>query len=115
MISPPKQIPPRANSRKSSPGKGSPGKARPGTSPRKNGSSSPLKGTSRPDSTRQSGTETLTNPFDDPTIKISAENDSSQETRVSLRTEEEQQAAAKEKELQEGIERRDARRKSLGT
>ena len=109
-LSPPKQIPPHPNSKKSSPGK-----AKTETSPRK----SPNKGKSddntRPSAVlRQSGEENLPNPFDETKRDATAKEDHSQETRVAVRTEEEQQAAIKERERKEMIERRDERRKSLG-
>ena len=112
-LSPPKQIPPHPNSRKSSPTK-----SRTGLSPKRSPRKSPQRGESRDiarnsETLRQSGLETLPNPFDEG-LNQAADNDLSQETRVALRTEEQQQAAVKERERKEIIERRDARRKSLG-
>ena len=109
-LSPPKQIPPHTSSRKSSPAK-----AQRGSSPRK----SPQKG--RPgdaaqssSSPRQSGLENIPNPFDEPQLEALVEKDLSEGTKIAVRTEEEQQAAAREREKQDILERRDARRKSLG-
>ncbi|MCJ1391052.1 hypothetical protein MMC18_003913 [Xylographa bjoerkii] len=111
-LSPPKQIPPHPNARKSSPTK-----SKTGFSPKKSPRKSPRKGNltdPAPDlgDLRQSGLETLPNPFDEVSNQA-AENELSQETRIAVRTEEQQQAAAKERERKELIERRDARRKSL--
>ncbi|MCJ1438218.1 hypothetical protein MMC27_007605 [Xylographa pallens] len=111
-LSPPKQIPPHPNSRKSSPTK-----SRTGFSPKKSPRKSPHKGdikeTARDSGgLRQSGLETLPNPFDEVSNQA-ADNELSQETRIALRTEEQQHAAAKERERKDLIERRDARRKSL--
>ena len=58
----------------------------------------------------QSGLENVPNPFED----LRTTKEPLQENRVSLRTEEEQQTAAKEREQKALVERRDARRKSLG-
>ncbi|MCJ1285991.1 hypothetical protein MMC26_005333 [Xylographa opegraphella] len=111
-LSPPKQIPPHPNSRKSSPAK-----SRTGFSPKKSPRKSPQKGDVKEtprssEALRQSGVETLPNPFNEVSNQAT-DNELSQETRIALRTEEEQQAAVKERERKELIERRDARRKSL--
>ncbi|MCJ1379914.1 hypothetical protein MMC17_003017 [Xylographa soralifera] len=111
-LSPPKQIPPHPNSRKSSPTKSKTGFS-PKRSPRKSSQKGDFKDTARDSGTlRQSGLETLPNPFDEASNQA-ADNELSQETRIALRTEEQQQAAAKERERKELIDRRDARRKSL--
>ena len=112
-LSPPKQIPPHPNSRKSSPTK-----SRTGFSPKRSPRKSPQKGESKDAARdsgklRQSGLENLPNPFDEVSNQA-ADNELSQKTRIALRTEEQQQAATKERERKELIERRDARRKSLG-
>ena len=61
---------------------------------------------------RQSGLENVPNPFQEP---VEEAQEPSKELRVAIRTEEEQQeAAVKERERQVLLERRDARRKSLG-
>ena len=112
-LSPPKQIPPHPNSRKSSPTK-----SRTGFSPKKSPRKSPQKGVTKETARdsgalRQSGLETLANPFDEVSNQA-ADSELSQEIRIAVRTEEQQQAAAKERERKDLIERRDARRKSLG-
>ena len=96
-LSPPKQIPPHPNSRKSSPAKGKAGGS-PARSPSKR-------------NLRQSGLDNVPNPFNDSSNNTDAGKGT---TSVNLRTEEEQQAASREKEKKEILERRDARRKSLG-
>ena len=65
-------------------------------------------------SLRQSGLENIPNPFDEPAAGAPLDKDLSEGTRIAVRTEEEQQAAAREREKQDILERRDARRKSLG-
>ena len=109
-LSPPKAIPPHPN-----PQKASHTKAKPSISPRK-AVQKPAADDDGRDNTslRQSGLENLPNPFDEPRKEPVAGQDALQETRVAVRTEEEQQAAVKERERQEMINRRDARRKSLG-
>ncbi|MCJ1251136.1 hypothetical protein MMC30_008367 [Trapelia coarctata] len=108
-LSPPKQIPPRSTSRKSSPTK-----THNGLSPRKSPQKDGLGGAAQNSSSlRQSGLENLPNPFDEPAGGIPTEKDLSEGTRIAVRTEEEQQAAAREREKQDILERRDARRKSL--
>ncbi len=109
-LSPPKQIPPHTGSRKSTPTK-----TQNGLSPRK----SPQKGglgnaNQHSGSLRQSGLENIPNPFDESIAADPAEKDLSEGTRIAVRTEEEQQATAREREKQDILERRDARRKSLG-
>ena len=88
-LSPPKPIPLHPNQRKSSPVRG---------------------GSPRGKDLQQSGMENLPNPFEDSASQNTADKDS---TRVAVHTEEEQQAAARERDRKEAIERRDARRKSL--
>lgn len=58
------------------------------------------------------GAESLPNPFVASPQKT--DSPSRSPTRVAVRTEEEQQAAAKERERQEMLSHKDARRKSLG-
>lgn len=64
------------------------------------------------------GSGVLSNPFgtplETPPTTESPPSELMQEMRVAVRTEEEQQAAAKERQKQEVLDRRDARRKSLG-
>ncbi|KAL9121417.1 MAG: hypothetical protein Q9187_002030 [Circinaria calcarea] len=104
-LSPPKQIPPHHTLRKSSPSK-----TKPPLSPRKRLQDDLLVDVSIPSPrSGQSGLENVPNPFED----LRATKEPSQENRVSLRTEEEQQTAAKEREQRALVERRDARRKSL--
>ena len=112
-LSPPKPIPPYPNSRELSPAKSKNGLS-PKKSPRRSPKKEELEGTARSlGDLRQSGLENLPNPFDEASNQA-ADNKPSQETRVAVRTEEQQQAAAKERERKELVERRDARRKSLG-
>ena len=59
----------------------------------------------------QSGLENVPNPFQEPTA---TEEKPSPEMRVAVRTAEQQESAAKEQERRMLLERRDARRKSLG-
>ena len=96
-LSPLKPIPSHSSLRK-----GSPSKSRPGSSPVKPGPRSKL---------GQSGLEAVPNPFDIESPRKAT--DSNEGKSVSLKSEEEQQAAARERERKEIIERRDARRKSL--
>ncbi|MCJ1471974.1 hypothetical protein MMC13_000618 [Lambiella insularis] len=112
-LTPPKPIPPHPNLRKSSPSK-----SKTGASPQKSPGRSPQKRTAE-ESTRvsgdlrHSGLENLPNPFDESSSQDLARGSLPQDTQVAVRTEEEQHAAAKERERKEVIERRDARRKSL--
>ena len=110
-LSPPKQIPPHSNGRKSSPRKG-----KSGASPNKVTENSSVVGSFSSNTTlRQSGIERLSNPFQEANTGSTNQNESQAgQTRVVVRTEEEQQASAKERERQEILDRRDARRKSLG-
>lgn len=96
-LSPPKQIPPHPSSRKSSPAKEK-ARASPAKSPSKR-------------NLRQSGLDNVPNPFDDFSNRADAGKGT---TDPNLGSEEEQQAALREKERKEILERRDARRKSLG-
>ena len=107
-LSPPKQIPPHIRKQK-----GSPGKVKQSLSPKKKSNDDLLVDISVPSETpHQSGLENVPNPFQEP---VEVEQEPSQEMRVAIRTEEEQQeAATKERERQVLLERRDARRKSLG-
>lgn len=109
-MSPPKQIPPHSNSCKSSPSKAQ-NDLSPRKSPQKGGLGTATQGSGN---FRQSGLENLPNPFDEPAAGVLAEKDLSEGTKIAVRTEEEQQAAAREREKQDVLERRDARRKSLG-
>ena len=103
-LSPPKMIPPHSTARKASPGK-----ANVRRTPEKASRLSPKKST-------VSGSQSLSNPFA-PSPRLAVGNTlspSRSPTRVAVRTEEEQQAAAKERERQEAMAHKDARRKSLG-
>ena len=104
MLSPPKSIPPRGNK-----GKASPGKATGPKPPMKSPGKSPIKPSS-------SVAQRSPNPFGASPKPTAARSQSPTRspTRVSVRTEEEQQAAAKERERQEALAYKDARRKSLG-
>lgn len=104
-LSPPKAIPPHSQARNSSPSKAN-GRQTPEKSPRKSlgkklaenampGLPSPLEASPMPRSSKPRS------PVRSP-------------TRVAVRSEEEQQAAAKERERREILANRDARRKSLG-
>lgn len=104
-LSPPKAIPPHNRARNSSPSKAN-GRQTPEKSPR----NSP--GKKRAESSAQG----LCNPFESSSVP-GASNPRSparSPTRVAVRSEEEQQAAAKERERKEILANRDARRKSLG-
>ena len=111
-LSPPKQIPPHSSTRRTSPAK-----SKPRLIPEK-ASEGFLIDTSVPDNGVSLSGSALPNPFGDsppksPTKKVSHSPSRSQ-TKIAIRTEEEQQAAAREKERQEILAHRDARRKSLG-
>ena len=104
-LSPPKAIPPHNRARNGSPGKAG-GRQTPETSPRK----SPGKNMTA------SATQGLPNPFETSPMPGASKIRSPARSpmRVAVRSEEEQQAAAKERERQEILAKRDARRKSLG-
>ena len=104
-LSPPKAIPPHGRVRNSSPGKANV-RQTPEKSPRK----SPAK------KKAEDATQGLPNPFQaSPMLKFSSSRSPTRSpTRIAVRSEEEQQAAAKERERQEKLANRDARRKSLG-
>ena len=116
-LTPPKPIPPHASARKRSPGKStrSPSKQIP---PSSLNDSSSLSGAPQDGGIAIAGADKLANPFE-ASFAIAQQE---QDMRVPLRTEEEQQAAAEEREETERrelekkdiLERRDARRKSLG-
>jgi hypothetical protein len=106
-LSPPKPIPPHSGARKPSPKKGN----SPRKSPSKANNTDSARGESNP---RQSGLENLPDPFDGAQRGNGGAQDELSPTRVALRTEEEQQAAARERAKKEATERRDARRMSLG-
>ena len=82
----------------------SPAKAKAGASP------APKSPDKKNHAARQSGLGNLQNPFEDVSKESVPENEA---TRVNLKSEEEQQDAARQREKKEAIERRDARRKSL--
>ncbi|MCJ1353403.1 MAG: hypothetical protein MMC33_003389 [Icmadophila ericetorum] len=104
-LSPPKQIPPHHRNKRSSPTKGGP------LSPMKDQNDGLLVNLSIPDDkVGQVGTESLQNPFE---MLPVAEAASISDVRISVRTEEEQQAAVREREKQDILDRRNARRKSL--
>ena len=104
-LSPPKAIPPHNRIRSNSPSKVN-GRQTPEKSPRK----SPTKRVA------ENATQGLPNPFQtSPMPKSSIPRSPARSpTRIAVRSEEEQQAAAKERERQEILANRDARRKSLG-
>lgn len=104
-LSPPKVIPPHNQARITSPGKAN-GRQTQEKSPRK----SPAK--KQADNAAQG----LPNPFEtSPTAAASKPRSPARSpTRIAVRSEEEQQAAAKERERLEILANRDARRKSLG-
>ena len=104
-LSPPKAIPPHSRARNTSPGKANV-RQTPEKSPRK----SPAK------KKAEDATQGLPNPFQtSPMLKFSSPRSPTRSpTRIAVRSEEEQQAAAKERERQEKLANRDARRKSLG-
>lgn len=99
-LSPPKAIPPHNGVRKASPGKA-------------RASRTPERSPGKPSVNRSSGLE---NPFGTFPTRAGAKSQSPSRSpaRVALRTEEEQQAAVKERERQELLAHKDARRKSLG-
>ncbi len=103
-LSPPKAIPPHKDGRRASPGKTN-GQRTPEKSPRKSAKQS-----------ASNGSPGLQNPFDasPKSAAANAQSPSRSPARVAVRTEEEQQAAAKERERQEVLAHRHARRKSLG-
>ena len=104
-LSPPKAIPPHSRVRNNSPGKANV-RQTPEKSPRK----SPAK------KQAEDATQGLPNPFQtSPMLKFSnSRSPARSPTRIAVRSEEEQQAAAIERERQEKLANRDARRKSLG-
>ena len=104
-LSPPKAIPPHSRVRNNSPGKANV-RQTPEKSPRK----SPTK------KQAEDAAQGLPNPFQtSPMLKFSnSRSPARSPTRIAVRSEEEQQAAAKERERQEKLASRDARRKSLG-
>ena len=61
-----------------------------------------------------SGNNGLPNPFEGPADPTTSFSPSQNRTKVAIRTEAEQHAAAKERERQEVLAHGDARRKSLG-
>ena len=103
-LSPPKTIPPHSTARKASPVK-----ANVRRTPEKPSRQSPKKSPGI-------GSQKLPNPFTaSPRLAMEKSlSPSRSPTRVAVRTEEEQQAAAKERERQEVLAYKDARRKSLG-
>lgn len=102
-LSPPKIIPPHNKGTKTSPGKVI-------------NQRSPEKIPRSPQQSISNSSLGLQNPFDASPKRVvaSARSPSRSPARVAVRTEEEQQAAAKERERQEVLAHRDARRKSLG-
>ena len=104
-LSPPKAIPPHNRARNGSAGKPS-GRQTPEKSPRK----SPGK------KLAGNAAQGLPNPFETSPVPGASKfrSPARSPTRVAVRSEEEQQAAAKERERQEILANRDARRKSLG-
>ena len=104
-LSPPKAIPPHSRVRNNSPGKANV-RQTPERSPRK----SPAK------KQAEDATQGLPNPFQSsPMLNFSnSRSPTRSPTRIAVRSEEEQQAAVKERERQEKLASRDARRKSLG-
>ena len=107
-LSPLKAIPPRDAAHNTSPGKAK-------------GLSTPEKSPRKPPNTRSaekanSNLQELANPSGaSPKIRAGiSQSPSRSPTRVAVRTEEEQQAAAKERERKERLAQKDARRKSLG-
>ncbi|MCJ1428391.1 hypothetical protein MMC29_006301 [Sticta canariensis] len=106
-LSPPKQIPPHPSSRRTSPRSSS------RTTPEKAQSIPSSGGSLWKNSNPVTGSHGLPNPFEGPagsTIPLSL---SRNQTKVAVRTEAEQQAAAKARERQEVSDHKDARRKSL--
>ena len=104
-LSPPKAIPPHSRVRNNPPGKANV-RQTPEKSPRR----SPAK------KLAEDVTQGLPNPFQTSPMQkySSSQSPARSPTRIAVRSEEEQQAAAKERERQEKLANRDARRKSLG-
>lgn len=106
-LSPPKAIPPRTVTRISSPVK-----SRRTVTPEKVQEGLLIDVSTPKDSLTVSKGHDLLNPFGDPFDSVPGA--SQDHGRVAIRTEEEQHAAAKERQQQDIVARKDARRKSLG-
>lgn len=107
-LSPPKQIPPHSSSRRTSPRSSS------RTTPEKAQSISSPDVSVWKNSNPVTGSHGLPNPFEGPADSTTSLSPSQNQTKVAVRTEAEQQAAAKARERQEILNHKDARRKSLG-
>lgn len=107
-LSPPKQIPPHPSSRRASPRSSS------RTTPEKTQNSSSSNASVWKNSNPVSGSHGLPNPFERPADSTPSLSPSESQTKVAVRTEAEQQATAKERERQDLLAHKDARRKSLG-
>lgn len=107
-LSPPKHIPPHPSLRRTSPRSGS--RITPEKSQKTSSSDASLWKKSNP----VSGSHGLPNPFEGPADPTNSPSPSQSKTTVAVRTEAEQQAAAIERERQEVLAHKDARRKSLG-
>lgn len=107
-LSPPKQIIPHPSSRRVSPRSSS------RITPEKNKKTSSSDASIWKNSNPVSGSHGLPNPFEGPADPKTSLSPSQSQTMVAVRTEAEQQAAAKERERKEVLAHKDARRKSLG-
>lgn len=107
-LSPLKQILPHPNNRKSSPKKAG------SLSPRKRLNNKSIANDSNVADSQKPSTDLTESSFDNRHGQTEATNLNPEDSVVAVRSEEEQYAAAKEREKQEIIDRRDARRKSLG-
>lgn len=112
-ISPPKPIPPHSGSRRTSPNK-----TKSKTTPEKSQSTSLLDASvwksSNPTNASNLSPSPLKGSVESNLAQSSISSPSRHRTRVAVRTEEEQQAAAKDREQQEALDHKNARRKSLG-
>lgn len=106
-LSPPKHIPPNPSLRRTSPRSSS------RTTPEKAQKISSSDASIWKNSNPVSGSHGLPNPFEGPADQTASLSPSQGQTKVAVRTEAEQQAAAKERERQEVLAHKDARRKSL--
>lgn len=107
-LSPPKQITPHHSSQRVSLRSSS------RITPEKNKKTSSSDASIWKNSNPVSGSHGLPNPFEGPADPTTSLSPPQSQTKVAVRTEAEQQAAAKERERQEVLAHKDARRKSLG-
>lgn len=110
-LSPPKQIPPHPSSRRTSPSKST---SKLTLTPEKHQVPVSSDASVWKNSNPVAESHGVPNLFEGPTEVINSQSPSQRQTRVLVRTEAEQEAAAKERLRQEVLAHKDARRRSLG-